>query len=51
VSARQRSLQDELRVLIDDRQDWPAAASLIRALMFIARLAQDVDRRLDALSQ
>ncbi|WP_428422307.1 Fe-S protein assembly co-chaperone HscB [Methylibium sp.] len=51
VSDRQRSLQDELVVLIDERQDWSGAASLIRALMFIARMAQDLDQRLDVLSR
>jgi molecular chaperone HscB len=50
VSARQRSLLDELTLLIDDRHDWPAAAAIVRALMFIARLADDIDRRLDTLS-
>jgi molecular chaperone HscB len=47
VNARQRGLHDELALLIDERQDWPAAAAQVRALMFMARFAQDVDQRLD----
>jgi len=48
VATGRRSLQDELAVLIDERQDWPAAAARVRALMFVARFARDVDQRLDA---
>lgn len=51
VAERQRQLHAELGVLIDERQDWPAAAGHVRALMFVARFAADVDRRLDALGQ
>lgn len=36
---------------IDERQDYAAAAQQVRALMFIARFAQDIDRRLDQLGQ
>jgi molecular chaperone HscB len=49
VAARERASHDELALLIDARYDWPAAAAQIRALMFVARFAQDVDRRLDML--
>ncbi|ACB33703.1 co-chaperone Hsc20 [Leptothrix cholodnii SP-6] len=48
VAARQRTLLDEMAVLIDERHDWPAATAQVRALMFITRFSQDVDRRLDA---
>lgn len=48
VAARQRSLHAELALLIDERQDWAAAAAQVRALMFVARFAADVDRRLEA---
>lgn len=48
VAARQRSLHAELAQLIDERQDWAAAAAQVRALMFVARFAADVDRRLEA---
>ncbi|MBL8276810.1 MAG: Fe-S protein assembly co-chaperone HscB [Pelomonas sp.] len=33
---------------IDARQDWPAAAGCVQALMFIARFAADLDARLHA---
>jgi molecular chaperone HscB len=51
VAAHERRLQQQLATLIDERQDWPAAAGQVRALMFVARFAADVDRRLDALGQ
>ena len=51
VAAAERRLQQQLGILIDERQDWPAAAGQVRALMFVARFAADVDRRLDALGQ
>ena len=50
VAARQGALQDQLAILIDESQDWSAAAAQVRALMFIARFAESVDRRLDALN-
>jgi molecular chaperone HscB len=51
VATCQRALQNELAALIDERHDWPAAATQVRALMFATRFAQDVERRLDALSE
>ena len=51
VAAHQRQLLDELAIVIDQQQDWPAAVARVRALMFIARFTADVDRRLDALGQ
>ncbi|MDP4300873.1 Fe-S protein assembly co-chaperone HscB [Leptothrix discophora] len=51
VAAEERRLLDLLAVLIDQQADWPAAAARVRALMFVARFAADVDRRLDALGQ
>lgn len=51
VSAAERRMQQQLGTLIDERQDWPAAAAQVRALMFVARFTADVDRRLDALGQ
>ena len=47
-----RSEQDLLRALqsaLDEQNDAPAAAATVRALMFVARFRQDVERRLDAL--
>ena len=49
VAARQRGLLDELALAMDERRDWPAAASQIRTLMFVTRFAEDVERRADAL--
>jgi len=49
VAARQSVLQDQLAILMDERRDWASAAAQVRALMFTARFAEDVDRRLDAL--
>jgi molecular chaperone HscB len=51
VAAHERRMLDELRVLLDERHDTPAAAQQVRALMFIARFRDDIDRRLEALGQ
>ncbi len=51
VAAEERRLHASLTELIDQHADWPAAAARVRALMFVARFAADVDRRLDALGQ
>lgn len=51
VAQRQRQMHAELAQAIDGRQDWASAAQTVRALMFVARFAADVDRRLDALGQ
>lgn len=49
VQAEQRRMHQQLIDLIDARQDWPAAARQVRALMFVTRFAADIDRRIDAL--
>lgn len=41
----------ELQKLLDEAGDAPAAAAKVRALMFVARFRQDLDRRLEALGQ
>jgi molecular chaperone HscB len=52
VAAQQRALQGELERLLDrDDNDPAAAAAQVRALMFVARFREDIDRRLDALGQ
>ena len=51
VEARRRAALDEIAVTIDRRSDWVAAAQQVRALMFIERFAEDIDRRLEALGQ
>jgi molecular chaperone HscB len=50
LAYRSESL-DALTRTLDERQDWPAAAQQVRALMFVERFAQDLDRRLEALGQ
>ena len=39
----------ELSLLLDERNDTAAAAAQVRALMFVARLRHEVERRLDTL--
>jgi molecular chaperone HscB len=51
VAAERRSATERLASLIDVEQRLDAAAQQVRALMFIERFADDVDRRLDALGQ
>jgi molecular chaperone HscB len=51
VNARKHAALDELRRTLDDRQDTAAAAEQVRALMFVERFAEDIDRRLEALGQ
>lgn len=49
VASQERSMLDELAVLLDDRQDNAAAAAQVRGLMFVARFRSDIARRLDTL--
>jgi len=51
VAATRRTLLQELQVTADERQDWPALAGQVRALMFVERFAGDVENRLDLLGQ
>ena len=51
MNQHRAGLLNNLQAAIDQRQDWPAAAQQVRALMFIERFAQDVEARLDALEQ
>ncbi|RUP24496.1 MAG: co-chaperone HscB, partial [Curvibacter sp.] len=39
------------RRLLDDEQQFVAAAQQVRALMFIARFQRDIESRLDQLGQ
>ena len=48
VYARRTALLAELTAHIDERENWPAAAGCVQALMFIARFNSDLDARLDA---
>jgi molecular chaperone HscB len=49
VAAEQKRLHAQLADTIDQRADWPAAAALVRALMFVRRFGDDVEQRLAAL--
>lgn len=51
VLAWRREALAELERTLDERRDWPAGAQQVRALMFVERFAQDLDRRLEALGQ
>lgn len=51
VAAHRDRALNELRVLLDEKQDPAAAAQQVRALMFVERFASDVDHRLEALEQ
>jgi molecular chaperone HscB len=51
VAAQRQEVLDELRVTLDERHDFQAAARQVRALMFIERFAEDLDERVDALGQ
>jgi molecular chaperone HscB len=51
VAAHRSGALDRLRQLLDGQQDAAAAAQQVRALMFVERFAEDVDRRLEALGQ
>ena len=49
VAEDEAAMQTQLAVLLDQRQDNVAAAAQVRALMFLARFRQDIERRLEAL--
>jgi molecular chaperone HscB len=49
VARDEAAMHAELAVLLDERQDNAAAAAQVRALMFLARFRQDIERRLETL--
>lgn len=51
VTAHRRDALQRLEATLDVDRDHAAAAQQVRALMFVERFAQDVDRRLEALGQ
>lgn len=51
VGVRERSMLAELQATIDERRDWNAAALQVRALMFVVRFREEIERRLEALEQ
>lgn len=51
VATHRNEAITRLQRTLDDEHDAAAAAQQVRALMFIERFAEDVDRRLEALGQ
>jgi molecular chaperone HscB len=49
IADAKRKRLAELADTIDARHDWPAAAQQVRALMFVVRLQEEIERRLEAL--
>ena len=49
VARHEQALFAELTEMLDTRGDTAAAAAQVRALMFVARFRQDIERRLDTL--
>ena len=51
VRAARAQAIEACRRLLDDEQQFAAAAQQVRALMFIARFERDIESRLDQLGQ
>ena len=51
VQQARRAALERCAELIDQQQDFAGAARQVRALMFIARFALDIERRLEQLGQ
>ncbi len=51
VLLAQRKMLGECARLLDEVGDAPAAVQQVRALMFVARFAEDIERRRDQLGQ
>ncbi len=49
VAREEQAMLAQLTDLLDRQNDTVAAAAQVRALMFLARFRQDIDRRLDRL--
>jgi molecular chaperone HscB len=49
MASEEQSMLAELATRLDEHPDTPAAAAQVRALMFVARLRQDIARRLETL--
>jgi molecular chaperone HscB len=49
VAAAERKMLADVARLLDVAGDAPAAAAEVRALMFVNRFRQDIERRQDAL--
>ena len=51
VRAHRAAALDRVQQTLDGARDYAAAAEQVRALMFIERFGDDIDRRLEALGQ
>jgi molecular chaperone HscB len=51
VATHRKQALVQLQATLDQQSDFSAAAQQVRALMFVERFADDVDRRLEALGQ
>jgi molecular chaperone HscB len=51
VQASRNEMLSRLHWTIDERGDYATGALQVRALMFVERFADDIDRRLEALGQ
>ena len=51
VAMHRREALERLAATCDEQGEFGAAAEQVRALMFVERFAEDVDRRLEALGQ
>jgi len=49
VLQREHALQQHIGVLLDEQNDAAAASAEVRALMFITRFREDINRRLEQL--
>ena len=49
VAAHRKQALIRLGTVLDQRRDFTAAAQLVRALMFVERFAQDIEKQLEAL--
>ena len=49
IAKQEAGMLAALVQLLDEKQDTPAAAAQVRALMFVARFRHDIHRRLEAL--
>lgn len=47
-STLEREMLQKLEQLLDEAQDWSTAAQSVRALMFLDKLASEIDRRHEA---
>jgi molecular chaperone HscB len=51
IRSHRATALERLQHTLDDAHDYASAAQQVRALMFVERFAEDIDRRLEALGQ